>query len=69
VIREPSAFQAVVRGGALEKRGMPSWDDLLTEAQVEQIRVHLVSVTRDAYAKQQQGAATAPVQGAKEGHL
>ena len=69
MIREAAAFQSVVRGGALEKRGMPSWDDLLTEAQVEQIRAHVVSVTREAYAKQQQGAATAPVQGAKEGHL
>ena len=69
MIREAAAFQAVVRGGALEKRGMPSWDDLLTEGQVEQIRAHLVSVTREAYAKQQQGASTAPVQGAKEGHL
>jgi quinohemoprotein ethanol dehydrogenase len=69
VVRESAAFEAVVRGGALEKRGMPSWDDLLTAPEVEQIRAHLVSVAREAYAKQQQGAATAPVQGVKEGHL
>ena len=69
LIREAAAFQGVVRGGALEKRGMPSWDDLLTASEVEQIRAHVVSVTRAAYEKQQQGAATAPVQGAKEGHL
>jgi quinohemoprotein ethanol dehydrogenase len=69
LIREAAAFQSVVRGGALEKRGMPSWDDLLTEKEVEQIRAHVVSVAREAYAKQQQGASTAPVQGVKEGHL
>jgi quinohemoprotein ethanol dehydrogenase len=61
-IRDPAAFQSVVRGGLLEKRGMPSWDDLLTAAQVEQLRSNLISVARDAYAKQQAGvAAAAPV--------
>ncbi len=68
-IREAAAFQTVVRGGALEKRGMPSWDDLLTEAEVEQIRAHLVSVARDAYAKQQAGATIPPAPALKEGHL
>ena len=67
-IRDAAAFQSVVRGGALEKRGMPSWDDLLTAIEVEQIRAHLVSVTRDAYAKQQAGAASAPAPVLKEGH-
>jgi len=69
VIRESVAFQAVVRGGALEKRGMSSWDDLLTEAEVEQIRTHLISVARGAYAGQQKGLAAAPAPAAKEGHL
>ncbi len=69
MIREAVAFQSVVRGGALEKRGMPSWDDLLTEAQVEQIRAHLVAVARDAYAKQQAGQGPAKASGVKEGHL
>jgi quinohemoprotein ethanol dehydrogenase len=69
LIRESSAFQAVVRGGALEKRGMPSWDDLLTEAEVEQIRAHLVSVARDAYSKQRAGASSAPAPAMKQGHL
>ena len=68
-IREAAAFQTVVRGGALEKRGMPSWDDLLTEAEVEQIRAHLVSLARDAYTKQQTGATSAPAPALKEGHL
>ena len=69
VIRESVAFQAVVRGGALEKRGMSSWDDLLTEAEVEQIRTHLISVARAAYAGQLKGVAAAPAPAVKEGHL
>jgi len=70
VIRSAQAFESVVRGGALEKLGMPSWDDLLTATEVEQIRAHLVSVARDAYAKQQAGASSAPKTPAvKEGHL
>ncbi len=69
VIRESVAFQAVVRGGALEKRGMSSWDDLLTAAEVEQIRTHLISVARDAYASQQKGGTVAPAPAVKEGHL
>ena len=40
-----------------------------SEAEVEQIRAHVVQVARDAYAKQQSGATAAPAQGAKEGHL
>ncbi len=70
VVRDATAFESVVRGGALEKRGMPSWDDLLTQAEVEQIRAYLVSVARDAYAKQQAGASSsAPTSAVKEGHL
>lgn len=69
-IRDAAAFQSVVRGGALEKRGMPGWDDLLTAEEVEQIRAHLVSVTHEAYAKQQAGGSTAPVPtpALREGH-
>jgi quinohemoprotein ethanol dehydrogenase len=70
MIRDAAAFKAVVRDGALQKRGMPSWDDLLSEQQVEQIRAHLVSVARQAYDAQQKGAAAAPAAPApKEGHL
>jgi quinohemoprotein ethanol dehydrogenase len=66
-----ASFQSVVRGGALQPRGMPGWDDLLDETQTEQIRAHLISITRLAYAEQQKGAAaTAPAAPAtKEGHL
>jgi hypothetical protein len=60
----------VVRGGALQTGGMPSWDDLLTEREVEQIRAHLISIARDGYAKQQAGAASTPTKPVlKEGHL
>ena len=70
MIRTAAAFQAVVRGGALETRGMPSWDDLLSEPEVEQIRAHLVALAHEAYAKQQAGAAaTAPKPVFKAGHL
>jgi quinohemoprotein ethanol dehydrogenase len=67
-IRDAAAFQSVVRGGLLEKGGMPSWDDLLTSPQVEQIRANLVSVARDAYDRQQTGASSAPAPVLKEGH-
>jgi quinohemoprotein ethanol dehydrogenase len=67
-IRDAAAFQSVVRGGALEKRGMPSWDDLLTQVEVEQIRAHLVSVAHEAYTKQQAGASSAPAPVLREGH-
>ncbi len=80
IVREAAAFQSVVRGGALEKRGMPSWEDLLTEQQVDQIRAHVVNVAREAYARQKvpsvdgkQPAVPAPPNppeaGVKEGHL
>jgi quinohemoprotein ethanol dehydrogenase len=67
-IRDSTGFQSVVRGGVLEKRGMPSWDDLLTAVEVEQIRAYVVSVARDAYAKQQAGESSTPVAVLKEGH-
>ena len=68
MIRDAAAFQSVVRGGALQRLGMPSWDDLLTAPQVEQIRADMVAVARAAYAKQQAGGSTAPVQGPRQGH-
>jgi quinohemoprotein ethanol dehydrogenase len=67
-IRDAAAFQSVVRGGMLEKRGMPSWDDLLSADEVEQIRAHVVSVARDAYEKQKTGASSAPASVPREGH-
>jgi quinohemoprotein ethanol dehydrogenase len=67
-IRESEPFQSVVRGGALEKQGMPSWDDLLTAGEVEQIRSFLVSIARSAYAKQASGAPSAPAPVLRQGH-
>jgi len=67
-IHDATAFQSVVRGGALEKQGMPSWDDLLTQVEVEKIRSHLVSTAHEAYAKQQAGASSAPASVLREGH-
>jgi quinohemoprotein ethanol dehydrogenase len=72
VVREAAAFQGVVRGGALQPRGMPRWDDLLSEAEVEKIRAYLISITREAYAEQQKALAKqppAPAQGLSQGHL
>lgn len=68
-IRDAAAFKAVVHDGALQKRGMPAWDDLLNEQQTEQIRAHLVSVARAAYQAQQKGAAAPAAPAPREGHL
>jgi quinohemoprotein ethanol dehydrogenase len=71
MVREAAAFASVVRGGALQKRGMPSFDDLITEAQAEQIRAHLIGVARDAWQAEQQQAAPMqpPAEAVGEGHL
>ncbi len=70
MIAAAANFKSVVRDGALQPRGMPRWDDLLSEAEVEQIRAYVISVARQAYADQQKGAAAAPAAPAmKEGHL
>jgi quinohemoprotein ethanol dehydrogenase len=53
VIRDVAAFQSVVRGGALQARGMPRWDDLLTAPEVTQIHAYVVSVARVAYQTEQ----------------
>jgi quinohemoprotein ethanol dehydrogenase len=67
-IRESEPFQSVVRERALEKQNMPSWDDLLTAGEVEQIRSFLVSIARSAYAKQASGAPSAPAPVLRQGH-
>jgi quinohemoprotein ethanol dehydrogenase len=72
IIREAAAFQAVVRGGSLQARGMPSWDDLLTETEVNQIHAYVVSVARRDYEQEQKAPAAgpaAPAPAAREGHL
>ena len=49
LLRDETAFQSVVRGGALQERGMPRWDDLLTTAEVHRIRAWLIAVAQQAY--------------------
>lgn len=70
LVREAAAFAGVVHAGALMKRGMPAFDDLLSQEQVEQIRAHVINVARQAWEAQQrdmapQGSAPATT----EGHL
>lgn len=62
------AFQNVVRGGAYQMRGMPAWDDLLTEAEVGQIHAWLVAEANAVWSAAQ-SAAPAARQGVSEGHL
>ena len=63
LLRDEAAFQGVVRGGALQTRGMPRWDDLLSAEDVHRIRSWLVAVAREAYASER---ARGPRQGAPE---
>jgi quinohemoprotein ethanol dehydrogenase len=39
-----AAFQQIVRDGALQPRGMPRWDDLLTVQEVDQIHAYLIDL-------------------------
>ncbi|MFO1503948.1 MAG: cytochrome c [Steroidobacteraceae bacterium] len=49
LLGDEAAFQSVVRGGALQERGMPRWDDLLSEGDVHLVRAWLVSIARQGY--------------------
>jgi quinohemoprotein ethanol dehydrogenase len=71
MIRGANVFAGVVLSGALQKRGMPAWDDLLNAAQTEQIRAHLISLARQAWEAQQRNAPAQPAApaAAGEGHL
>jgi quinohemoprotein ethanol dehydrogenase len=69
-----AAFRDIVLKGLLQPRGMPRWDDLLGEQQVDQIHAYVISVARQAYAEQQKAGAAAGPAGAaepalKQGHL
>jgi len=71
LLHDEGAFQGVVRGGVLQARGMPRWDDLLSEADVHRIRVWLIAVARDAFQiESRQGMNTAPPErtGVVSGH-
>jgi len=72
VVRDGAAFQQVVRGGSLTARGMPAWDDLLTEAEVTQIHAYVVSTAREGYAVEQKASAKPAAsqrEGTSQGHL
>jgi quinohemoprotein ethanol dehydrogenase len=49
------AFSQIVLGGILKNAGMPPWDGVLTPADVEAIHAYLISLSWDAYNKQQAG--------------
>ena len=70
MIRDAAAFGGVVRGGALQPRGMPAFDDLLGDVEVEQIRAWAVAEARTAYQAQQQGGSATPTSppALREGH-
>lgn len=73
LLRDLAAFENVVRGGALQPRGMPRFDDVLTVEEVAAIHAHLVSIANEAYQTQQRGGNAKPQPpppaAAKEGHL
>jgi quinohemoprotein ethanol dehydrogenase len=69
MIRDAAIFKGVVLGGTLQKRGMPAWDDLLSETDVEKIRAHLVAQQRAAYEQQQKNAPPPAAPAPREGHL
>jgi hypothetical protein len=46
LLHDAAGFQSVVRGGLLQQRGMPRWDDLLTVDEVERIRMWLIAQAR-----------------------
>ncbi|HTQ35541.1 MAG TPA: hypothetical protein VMH77_00780, partial [Steroidobacteraceae bacterium] len=53
-------FKDIVLKGALQSQGMPRFDDVLSEKQVEQVQSYLLSLAHAAYAAQQKGAAPPP---------
>jgi quinohemoprotein ethanol dehydrogenase len=79
LLRDIGAFQNVVRGGALQPRGMPRFDDVLSAEDVAVIHAHLVAIANAAYDEQQKTSGAPPSssgdpapstqQGLREGHL
>jgi quinohemoprotein ethanol dehydrogenase len=70
LLNDEGAFQNVVRGGALQPRGMPRFDDVLSSEDVAAIRAHLVSIATQAWRDQQgESARKAQPETLREGHL
>jgi len=44
-----AAFQQIVRDGALQPRGMPRWDDLMSEHDVDQIHAYVIDLAWQLY--------------------
>jgi quinohemoprotein ethanol dehydrogenase len=58
-------IKEIVLKGALQVRGMPRFDDVLSEKDVEQVQAYLLSLAHAAYAGQQ----AKPAAGLQGGHL
>jgi quinohemoprotein ethanol dehydrogenase len=64
-----AAFQQIVRAGALQARGMPRWDDLLSVRDVEQIHAYVIAQAWEDFDRQQAGASTSgAVRNSGQGH-
>jgi quinohemoprotein ethanol dehydrogenase len=50
------AFSQIVLGGILKNAGMPPWEGILKQADVDAIHAYLISISQDAYNKQQAGS-------------
>jgi quinohemoprotein ethanol dehydrogenase len=48
-----AAFNQIVLGGILKQAGMPGWEGVLAQADVDAIHAYLISISWDAYNKQQ----------------
>lgn len=48
-----AAFDQIVLGGILKQAGMPGWEGVLAQADVDAIHAYLISISWDAYNKQQ----------------
>lgn len=65
-----SVFRQIVLQGALQARGMPTFGDVLSEKDADQLQAYILSLAHEAYAAQQTNTAGKPVEPAmREGHL
>jgi quinohemoprotein ethanol dehydrogenase len=62
-------FKEIVLRGAYQPKGMPRFDDVLSEKEVEHVQAYIISLARDAYAQQQKAAPAEAKPAMKEGHL
>jgi quinohemoprotein ethanol dehydrogenase len=56
-----AAFEQIVLKGALRPRGMPQWDDVLSESDTQAIHAHLISLGWEAFRQEsEQRSGTSP---------